>query len=174
MNFRILTGQTPDQVVARVKRVIDDAEIVVKKGPFESHPSPVSDPESPAFARLQKTIAQVSPDAVVVPFLTVGAMDARHYVGLSPNVYRFFPLRLDSAGLERIHGTDERIAEDNYLEMVRFYAQLIRNGDVARDLSKNTPAASPPRSVDSEFAPRPPVMSRSSLPSTRFSIESSK
>ena len=129
VNFRVLTGETPDGVVARVERVVDDPEVVVQRGPFVSHPSPVSDPDTTAFARVQKTIAQVSPDVIVVPFLTVGAMDARHYVGLSPNVYRFFPLRLDSAGLERIHGTDERIAEDNYLEMVRFYAQLIRNGD---------------------------------------------
>ena len=132
VNFRVLTGQTPDGVVKRVERVIADPEITVKKMPFESAPSPVSDPESPAFARLQRTIAQVSPDVAVVPFLTVGAMDARHYAGLSRNVYRYYPLRLDSAGLERIHGRDEHISERNYAELVRFYAQLILNGDPPR------------------------------------------
>jgi carboxypeptidase PM20D1 len=29
--------------------------------------------------------------------------------------------------LHRIHGTNERIAIDNYARMIKFYAQLIRN-----------------------------------------------
>jgi carboxypeptidase PM20D1 len=53
--------------------------------------------------------------------------DSRHYAALSDRIYRFLPMRLGPEDLERIHGTDERIAVDNYAECVRFYARLIQN-----------------------------------------------
>ncbi len=36
-------------------------------------------------------------------------------------------MRLTRADLTRIHGTDERIAIDNYAEIVRFYVQFLKN-----------------------------------------------
>ena len=50
------------------------------------------------------------------------------YASLSPNVYRFLPVRLKGEDLARIHGTNERVGVESYGEAVRFYAQLIRNG----------------------------------------------
>jgi carboxypeptidase PM20D1 len=41
--------------------------------------------------------------------------------------YRFVPLRLAPEDLKRIHGTDERISIDGYLDVVRFFVQLLRN-----------------------------------------------
>ena len=39
--------------------------------------------------------------------------------------YRFMPIRLKSADLQRVHGTDERIAVDPLADMVRFYHRLL-------------------------------------------------
>ena len=39
--------------------------------------------------------------------------------------YRFMPIRLKSADLQRVHGTDERIAVDQLADMVRFYHRLL-------------------------------------------------
>jgi carboxypeptidase PM20D1 len=36
-------------------------------------------------------------------------------------------MRLGAADLARIHGTDERLGVANFAEIVRFYAQLLRN-----------------------------------------------
>jgi carboxypeptidase PM20D1 len=38
------------------------------------------------------------------------------------------PARLGEADLKRIHGIDERIAIKDYLDLVRYYIRLIRNG----------------------------------------------
>ena len=58
---------------------------------------------------------------------------------MSPNVYRFVPMRLKPEDLKRIHGTNERVGIENYGEIVRFYAQLLRNGRLRRVWRNNKP-----------------------------------
>ena len=89
--------------------------------------SKVTDPYSPSFRMVQRTIGQAIPRTVVVPGLVLGATDARHYESLADHVYRLSPTRLGPADVDRIHGVNERIAVHSYLEVVQFYAQLIRN-----------------------------------------------
>ena len=76
-----------------------------------------------------------SVDDVIAPGMTLAGTDSKHYAALAPDVYRFAPLRLGAGDARRIHGTDERIGVANYVEMVRFYIQLMRNVDAL------TPAA---------------------------------
>jgi len=64
---------------------------------------------------------------MVAPCLVVVATDARYFTPLSDNVFRFLPLRLTSADLDRMHGTNERIAVREYERAVRAYRQLILN-----------------------------------------------
>ena len=40
--------------------------------------------------------------------------------------FRFVPLRLAPEDLKRVHGTDERVAIDGYLDVVRFFVQLLQ------------------------------------------------
>jgi carboxypeptidase PM20D1 len=69
----------------------------------------------------------VFPDAVVSTGLVTGATDARNYEGVYLTRYNFSPSTLTAGDLPTIHGTNERIAVDNYLGMVRFYVRLLRN-----------------------------------------------
>ena len=59
-----------------------------------------------------------------------GATDTRHYRRVSQSVFRFIPMRMKPEDLKRLHGTNERVGIENYGEIVRFYAQLLRNGAV--------------------------------------------
>jgi carboxypeptidase PM20D1 len=130
VNVRILPGDSIAGVVAHVRRIIDDSRVsveVLEHTAFE--PSIVSDVESESFATLQRTIQEVFPDVIVAPSLTLARTDARHYESLAANSYRFLPMRVTADDLERIHGTDERIAVENYEEIVRFYVRVIRNSD---------------------------------------------
>jgi carboxypeptidase PM20D1 len=130
VNFRILPGCSVDEVLAHVRDTIEDSRIEINAwSESMCEPSSVSDIDSNSFKTLQKTIHQMFPDIVVAPGLVIGTTDARHYSSISENVYRFFPLRTTSEDLARIHGIDERIAIDNYVEIIQFYVQLIRNSD---------------------------------------------
>ncbi|GAA4448103.1 M20 family peptidase [Nibrella saemangeumensis] len=128
LNFRILPGETPTSVIERVREVIDNEAITVTEfGQFSSSPSPLSDPNAPAFQRLHQTIRSVFPEVIVAPYLMLGATDARYFTGLSPNVYRFLPTRLNDEEIKSIHGTNERISISDYKKIIQFYATLIRN-----------------------------------------------
>ncbi|KAI0506876.1 peptidase family M20/M25/M40 [Xylaria bambusicola] len=71
----------------------------------------------------------------VVPVgeLMTGNTDTRHYLNLTPNIYRWNPVR-QGGGLNG-HTVDERVDMESHLEMVRFYYDLIRNFDASKAAS---------------------------------------
>ncbi|MCS6883996.1 MAG: M20 family peptidase [Acidobacteriota bacterium] len=127
VNFRILPGDSIETVLEHVQRTIADPQIKLEVIEGAHEPPMISDITSPAFAALQRSIMQVFSDTIVAPSLVLAATDARHFGSLSKNVYRFCPLRLNSELISSIHGTNERISIDNYLDCIRFYRQLIIN-----------------------------------------------
>ncbi len=131
VNFRLLPGDTIASVTEYVRKVVNDPRVKLQPIPGEppSEPSPRSSVDSPNFKRMQKTLAEVYPDAVVAPFVFVGATDSKHYAGLTHDIYRFAPLRMTPADLARFHGTNERVAVDNFTQSIDFYVQLIRNAN---------------------------------------------
>jgi carboxypeptidase PM20D1 len=128
VNFRILPGDTVDAVVEHVRATINDPGIALRVLDGSHNPSPMSDPEAPAFTRVSRAIRATFPGTVVSPFLSLGATDARWYTIISPNVYRFAPYRLRAEDVARIHGTNERIAVEDYVGMIRFYVELLKDG----------------------------------------------
>lgn len=130
VNFRILPGDTIQSVLRHVRDTAGPGIQVSPVGDANSEPSPESDVRAPEFALIQRTLAQTFPNVIVSPNLLSGGTDTKHYLAFTPNVYRFVPMRLKPDDLKRIHGTNERVGIANYGEIVRFYAQLIRNGSV--------------------------------------------
>ncbi|MCU0710220.1 MAG: hypothetical protein MUF23_18235 [Pirellula sp.] len=55
------------------------------------------------------------------------ATDSVHYSDLSENIYRFIPARLAEKDTQRFHGIDERIAQNDYVDIVRFYYHFLLN-----------------------------------------------
>lgn len=125
VNFRILPGDTVESVQAAVKRIVADEGIEVAPLGPGFNPSRLSTSRSESFRLIERTVREVFPDAVVAPGLMLAASDARHFDGISDASYRFMPIRFDSADLQRPHGTDERIAVDQLVDMVRFYHRLL-------------------------------------------------
>jgi carboxypeptidase PM20D1 len=128
VNFRILPGDSIASVLAYVRHVINDPRVQIQPlSNSRDEPSPVSSTESPGFALLMRTIRQIFPDAVVAPMLVIGATDARYFAQLTESDYRFDPFRVTEQDLTRAHGTNERIAVENFAGAVKFYIQFIRN-----------------------------------------------
>jgi carboxypeptidase PM20D1 len=127
LNWRILPGDSIAGVMEHVRQTIDDPQVKIRLLEVHSEPSPVSDIDSPSFEMLQRTIRQTFPDVVVLPTLTVGTSDARHYGGLTRHIYRFAPIVAGPEDANRAHGTDERLSVENYGLFAQFYVQLIRN-----------------------------------------------
>jgi carboxypeptidase PM20D1 len=131
INVRILPGDSIARVMEHVRHVIDDDRVEVEPGGrFSAEPSTVSSTGSKAFRTLERSIRSISPDVVVAPYLVVVVTDARHYSSLSPNIFRFMPLRLTPRDLERMHGTDERIGISDYETAIRTYRQILMDAGV--------------------------------------------
>ena len=127
VNFRIHPNDTLQSVIDYVKKTVDDPDIEIRLLEGAINPSHVSDVNQPAYQALKRSILEVFPEVVVAPTLMIGATDARHYSELSDNIFRFIPLRAVESDLDRVHGTDERISQKNYHEMISFYTRLLKN-----------------------------------------------
>lgn len=127
VNFRTLPGDTQDSVLDHAKQVINNDAIHISKAPGGSNPSQVAAIDTPAYQTLNRTIREVFADTIVAPGLMLGATDSRHFEALSDNIFKFSPVRAGPEDLSRFHGTNERISVKNYVEMIRFYHQLMIN-----------------------------------------------
>ena len=128
INFRILPGDSKARVLEHVRNVVDDERVAVTSaGAFSAEPSAVSSTDSESFRMIERTIRSVAPGTMVAPYLVVVVTDARYYGDLSSNVFRFMPVQLAPADLARMHGTNERVAVQDYERAIRIYRQLIVN-----------------------------------------------
>jgi carboxypeptidase PM20D1 len=136
VNYRLLTGDRTEDVIAHARQVIGDKRVEVRLAQgFRSEPSPVSPADGPAFRRLALAIRQTFGHIPVAPFLVIYGLDARHYGDVCKNTYRFAPSQMTAQDLKRLHGTNERIGVDDLARMVQFYGQLIKvwAGDGQKD-----------------------------------------
>ena len=126
VNFRIHPGDNVPGVLSHVRRAIADPRVEARLGGrFSAEPSAVSRTDSEAFQTLERSVRSVLPGALVAPYLVVVVTDSRYFADLCPDVFRFLPLRLGPGDLERMHGTDERIAVRDYEQAIRIYRRLL-------------------------------------------------
>jgi len=126
VNFRLLPGDTAAAVLDHVRAAVADSRIALEVV-ASREASPVASTASASYRLIERTVRELFPGVVVAPGLMIGATDSRQMAGIADNIYRFSPVRARSEDLSRFHGTDERIAITNYVELIRFYDALIRH-----------------------------------------------
>ena len=127
VNFRLNPRDSIEEVVGDLQELVGSEHISVEPiGEMRSEPSPLARREGPGYEALETAFGEVFGDVALAPNMLVGASDSRHFTDLTRDVYRFTPVELDSRDLERIHGTNERIATDAYLDLIAYYDRLLR------------------------------------------------
>lgn len=124
INYRIIPGQTKDDVLAHARRVTRGLDLEFAWEGAANDPSPVSSTGSDGW----KAIAALASDdgrLPVAPGLVMAGTDSRYMVGVARDVYRFQPLEASVDELKMIHGTNEHMTLPNLERMVRFYQRLI-------------------------------------------------
>ena len=129
VNFRIIPGQTGEDVMNHVVATIDDDRIETSFQGFNDDPSKVSPKEGAAYNLINQTIKEIFPNVLTAPNLVLGATDSRHFKDISNNIYRFVPYHINEGNIDSFHGVDERISVDDYKDAIRFYRQLMLNTD---------------------------------------------
>jgi carboxypeptidase PM20D1 len=126
LNFRLNPRDRIDDVLDYLEDLVGDDTISVRPiGRMRAEPSPLARLEGAGFEALQRALATSHPGVPLAPNVVTGATDSRHFVNLTADIYRFSPLILDELDLPRLHGTNERIAVDDYLDLIHYYAALL-------------------------------------------------
>ncbi len=127
VNYRLLPGDEPDEIISRALKIIDDTLVKVRVLNDLSIPaSPVSDYRSEEFKKLSGIIRVIDSNVIVSPYLVIGATDGRFFYNISDKVYRFSPIPFYEEDLPRIHGINERISVEAFKKSVNFYATLMK------------------------------------------------
>jgi carboxypeptidase PM20D1 len=124
VNVRVMVGETVDEVLDRLRRAVGDPQVrfdVLER----NEPSPVSPVDDDAFRLLERTITEVFPEAVPVPYVMMAATDSRYFTALTPRVYRFAPFRMTKEQRASIHSFDERLGVRDLLDGVSWYRRLL-------------------------------------------------
>ncbi len=127
INFRILPGETVDDILAHLTEVIGDERVKLSVRGHANNPPPVSSTESAAFQTLHQTIKQIYPEIYCAPALTIATTDSRFYTPIAKDVYRFLPAILNSEDIKGIHGANEHIDIQDYKRSIQFYYLLVKN-----------------------------------------------
>lgn len=129
VNFRIIPGQTADDVMEHAKTVIADERVKPKFYGFNTNPSAVSPMDSDGYNVINRTIKEVFANTLTAPNLVIAATDSRHFGEVSSNIYRFVPYHINEDNITTFHGIDEHILVEDYKDAIRFYKQLILNSN---------------------------------------------
>ncbi|MGG3564468.1 M20 family peptidase [Neobacillus rhizosphaerae] len=127
INLRVMPGDSLKGIKSFIEDTIDDKEINVKITGNEA--SKVSAVDGWQFKSIQQAARNVYQDAVIAPYLMFAGSDARQYDPIAKNTYRFLPVQITSEDLNRMHGTNEHVSIENYMNAIKFYVEVMKEAN---------------------------------------------
>jgi len=116
VDIRTLPAQTGDEVQAMLREALGDLADEVEVLHAADDPATESPADTPLWDTLQRVTDALAPGAKNVPFMTVGATDARFFRRLGTVAYGF-GLFSDRLGFDEFssmfHGDDERVDQES-------------------------------------------------------------
>lgn len=123
---RVLPGQTIEQFLAEVRRVVGDE---VELNVMVQHEGVTFSSNTPLFDAIERTLAEHDPGGRPVPYMIPGFSDSFAYAKLGATCYGFSPVRLgpDINFTRMYHGHDERIPREGFAWGLRVLHDLVRS-----------------------------------------------
>jgi acetylornithine deacetylase/succinyl-diaminopimelate desuccinylase-like protein len=123
VDCRTVPGVSSDDLLAELRDVIDDPAVELEFA--KASVGTESPPEGELFDALRAAIASERPQALVVPYLTPGGTDCKHFRPKGIVSYGHIPFELDDKELEGIHGKNERVSLENLSRGLRVLFRTI-------------------------------------------------
>lgn len=136
VDCRTVPGVTRETLLAEMATVIDDPEVELAL--VKSSEGTESTADSELFDAIREGVHGERPEAIVVPYLTAGGTDCKHFRPHGIVAYGNIPFELDDSEAERIHGIDERVSLENLERGLRILLRTIVRmcvGDTANQSS---------------------------------------
>ena len=123
INFRTISGTTPEDLIAEIKKVIADPDVDVglPKDPTGqtarvqrlARSAKDSPTDNPLYQALAHSSNKVWPGVPVTPYLFQAGTDAFAWRSRGVPVYGIYPYPISNEDLSRMHGNDERVPVDS-------------------------------------------------------------
>jgi acetylornithine deacetylase/succinyl-diaminopimelate desuccinylase-like protein len=131
LNVRLLPGDSLNDVLADLKKLVNDPQIKFEVAPDQGVPSPPSTLDSPLYQTIERVSGQAFPGAAVVPYLAPFSTDSAQLRLHNVQAYGLLPFPLTDEDNLRFHADDERIPLDSFRKGIEFYSRVV-NDFVAR------------------------------------------
>jgi acetylornithine deacetylase/succinyl-diaminopimelate desuccinylase-like protein len=125
LNVRLLPGDSIQDVIADLTKVVNDSQIRFEIAPDRGTPSPPSSMDSPLYKTIQSVSGQMFPGAVVMPFMSTGATDSAQLRLHGVQAYGLLPFPLTEDDVMRMHADDERIPLDSFQKGVAYMVRVV-------------------------------------------------
>ncbi|MEF9479495.1 M20/M25/M40 family metallo-hydrolase [Chryseobacterium sp. 1B4] len=129
VNFRLLPGNNIHDVRDHITKAVRGFDVEIEDIDTAREASAVSPVDTKAFRIIEAGVKEIYPDVVITPYLTMAGTDAVKYERLSKNIYRFLPVKTNSAEQQSIHSTNEYLSIENYLKMIHYFEYVMKNYD---------------------------------------------
>jgi len=126
VNFRILPGETVNDVINHVKEICKDYEVEMEVI-SDREPSSISPENKRGFDIIREAVSQLYPGTIVSSYITIGGTDGYKYQIVSDNIYRFMPIELNVYEQRIIHNENEHITLENYGRMIDYFRSVMKN-----------------------------------------------
>ncbi len=91
INFRIHPRDTVEDVIAHVRKVVDNDEIEVRVKRIGAVASGISSIDSEGFRDIAAAVGEIEGDVISMPGLTIGGTDSRHFSQIAKDAYPSLP-----------------------------------------------------------------------------------
>ena len=124
INLRLSSFNKAKDVKEKIKDLLKDIDVKVT---FlnEIDASQISSIDSNEYKLLTSLIKEHFNIDCIVPSISIGGTDCCFYTELTPNCYRFSPIINDEELAKTIHGVNEHVTIDSYINGIKFYIDLI-------------------------------------------------
>lgn len=127
IDIRMLPDEDVEAFYTQLAEVIDDERVEIVPEHIYRPAAPPSEIDNEMFQTLESVAKRMHPEATVLPMMATGATDMAQVRALGMQAYGIGSVR----SREEInsgygaHGDNERIAEDAYIDMVRYMWEVI-------------------------------------------------
>lgn len=121
---RIIPGQTADDFIAEIKRVIGKGFNIVVD---QTMPGLITDLNDPVYRAMQDLIRKHDPEGIPIPYLVPGFTDAKYFSKTGAKCFGFSPVLLSPEDnfAQLFHGHNERIPVEGYKKGLRILTELV-------------------------------------------------
>ena len=127
LNIRLLPGDSVNDVLADLKKLVNDPQIRFEVAPDQGMASPSSSVESPLYKSIERVVVQSFPGAVAVPYMSTGATDSAQLRLRNVQSYGLLPFPLTEEDELRMHADDERIPLDSFRQGVELTFHIVND-----------------------------------------------